>query len=69
MEVQNWERFELEKGELRYDKEKDILYVGFNDIEKGKWIELVVENLKGELLLILMRSFPLQRVQPHSPRA
>ena len=48
MEVQNWERFELEKGKLRYDKEKDILYVRFNNIEKGKWVELVVENLKAK---------------------
>ena len=42
------EKFELEKGKLRYDKGKDTLYVGFNDTEKGKWVELVVENLKAK---------------------
>ncbi len=41
-------KFELEKGELRYDRENDILYVGFNDTEKGKWVELVIENLKAK---------------------
>ncbi|WP_457568887.1 DUF2283 domain-containing protein [Desulfurobacterium sp.] len=37
---------EPEKGEIRYDKENDVLYISFNDIEKGKWISLVIENLK-----------------------
>jgi len=40
--------FEMEKGELHYDKEDDVLYVSFNDTEKGKWVELKVENLQSK---------------------
>jgi uncharacterized protein YuzE len=42
------EQFEPEKGEICYDKRKDVLYVSFYDTEKGKWVSLTIEDLKSK---------------------
>ena len=48
MKIENFEQFKPEKGEIRYDKEKDVLHVSFYDAEKGKWVSLAIENLKSK---------------------
>ena len=48
MRIENFEHFKLEEGKIRYDKEKDVLYVSFYDAEKGEWVSLTMENLRSK---------------------